>query len=328
MSQDNDDFLQNLSGTQGASVTSLSQLWAKKYVQNLVEIDNVKKGRANTAQGLLYSLRSSGVNAWLVTESMLAREVQRHRIDPGLIDPWEISKDIHDIYKKLLSAYANDVIPRRFSLLISSDIGRIRRKWTKQDPRLISFVSMQFHHTGQELVGSISLKEKILFGEYLKVIDDHLYMPLQRAYEAAAQHDYESPPLAVVRHILPVSTKIAKEICQRVIEVYPNYRSKSGLLSDPSLQISSIRDVEMFQVYLWVCVLEGNMAAIQQELFPLCLMLYPTLRVSWELVRLMLYLMGKKIANLLGQEQATIFQPYFRELWSMFSPEVLPAIEP
>lgn len=327
MNQDNNEgFLQNLSGTEGASVTSLSQLWAKKYVQNLVELDNLKKGRVNTAKGLLYSLRSSGVNAWLTTESMLAREVQRHRIDPTLIDPWEISKDIHDIYKKVLSAYANDVIPRRFSVLISSDLGRIRRKWTKQDPRLIGFVSMQFHHTGQELLEPISLREKILFSEYLKVIDDHLYMPLQRAYEAAAGHDYDSPPLAVVRQLLPVSSKIAKQISQRVIEVYPNYRAKSGLLSNPSIQISSVRDVEMFQVYLWVCVLEGNMAAIQQELFPLCLMLYPTLRVSWELVRLMLHLMGKKIGTLLGQEQATIFRPYFQELWSMFSPEVLPAV--
>jgi hypothetical protein len=41
----------------------------------------------------------------------------------------------------------------------------------------------------------------------------------------------------------------------------------------------------MFQVYLWVCVLEDTISSGQQELFPLCVMLYPRLNVRWELVQ-------------------------------------------
>lgn len=316
-------FIGESGETNEQSISSLSKLWAKKYVQNLVELDPLKSGRAERACQLLSSLRTASIQAWFKTENLLTRQVERHQIDPKLIDPWEISQDAHYIYKKALSAYSENVIPRRLSVLIASDLGCIRRKWTEVDPRVIGFVSMQFHYTGQQLLRELPVQEKLLICEYMKVIDDYLYMPLQRAYEAAAKYDYDSPQLAAVQQILPVSSKIAKEICQRVMELYPNYRCQSGLLSESTVQISSVRDVEMFQVYLWVCVLEGTIMAIQQELFPLCLMLYPTLKVSWELVRQMLHLLRKEICLCLPSQQLAMFQPYWEALWEMFSPEVL-----
>ncbi|MGQ4647936.1 hypothetical protein [Lyngbya aestuarii] len=322
----NDDgyqkLLQKLEEPTAVSIDNLSKLWAKKYIQNLVELDKTKDGRLATAQKMLSSLRSLSAHAWIRTESFLASEVKRHDIDYRLIDPWEISRDAYEIYKKALSAYADNVKPRRLSVSIASDLGRIRQKYTKQDPRLISFVSMQFHYTGKLLLEPLPVLENSLVSGYFKVIDDHLYMPLQRAYEAAAKHDYDSPNLKAVRKLLPVSSELAKTIHQRVTELYPRYRSYSGLLSNPAVQVSSIRDIEMFQVYLWVCILEKNTLAIQQELFPLCLMIYPSLKVSWELVRLMLSLLNQEIRGVLGRENLEIFQPYLLALMSMFSPEV------
>jgi hypothetical protein len=80
----------------------------------------------------------------------------------------------------------------------------------------------------------------------------------------------------------------------------------------------------MFQVYLWVCVLEHSVAAIQQELFPLCVMLYPPLKVRWELVRQMLHLIGMELKKRLEPQQVSLFMPYFQSLWELFSPEVFP----
>ncbi|MEO3706783.1 hypothetical protein [Trichormus azollae] len=51
---------------------------------------------------------------------------------------------------------------------------------------------------------------------YFNVIDDHLYMPLQLAYEVAAKHNYNSSVLSAVQNLLLVSTQTAKNICQRV----------------------------------------------------------------------------------------------------------------
>jgi hypothetical protein len=107
------------------------------------------------------------------------------------------------------------------------------------------------------------------------------------------------------------------------MEIFPKYETMSGKLTDEVVRTSSIRDVEMFQVYLWVCALEGNISAIQKELFPLCVMLYPTLKVQWELVRQMLHLLRFEIQDHLTTEQANILMPYFQVLSSMFSSEVL-----
>jgi hypothetical protein len=326
-SEDDVFFFSVLEEVEDDSIKELSKLWAQRYIQNLVELDPTNTGREEIASQLFGNLRSASARAWMTTENLLAREIKRHKIDSKLIDPWEISKDAYYIYEKALSAYAENVIPRRLSVQISADLGGIRNKWTNLDPRVISFVSMQFHHTGRELISELPQKEQILLSEYFKVIDDHLYMPLQRAYEAAAKEDYNSPRLDLVQQLLPMSGKIAQDICKRVIDLYPNYQSASGLLSKPSVRVSSLRDVEMFQVYLWVCVLEGDIDALQQELFPLCLMLYPTLNVSWELVRQMLHLMGQRIHAELSAKQAATLQPYIQALWVMFSPQVLLALK-
>lgn len=326
-SEDDVFFFPVLEETEDDSIKELSKLWAKRYIQNLVELDPASSGREEIASQLFGNLRSASARAWMTTENLLSREIRRHKIDSKLIDPWEISKDAYYIYEKALSAYAENVIPRRLSVQISADLGGIRNKWTNLDPRVISFVSMQFHHTGRELISDLPQKEQVLLSEYFKVIDDHLYMPLQRAYEAAALEDYNSPRLDLVQQLLPISGKISQDICKRVIDLYPDYQSTSGLLSKPSVRVSSLRDVEMFQVYLWVCVLEGDTAAIQEELFPLCLMLYPTLNVSWELVRQMLHLMGQRIHAELSAKQAATLQPYIQALWVMFSPQVLLALK-
>lgn len=347
-------------------VESLAQQWAKKYFQSLQVDTKVREdfdtqnlshlispaGRERTALKITTSLRSASAKAWNKTEALLSAEVNRHRIDPQAINPWEIAADSFKIYQKVLNVYTQQATSRPLSLVmklaqadnplyeqaleiyteqvapsqlarvIGGDIGAMRKKYTSQDPRVIGFVSMQFHYTSQMLMESLEPVERSLVGAYFKVIDDHLYMPLQRAYEAAANHNYDSVVVSAVQKLLPVSTQIAKKICQRVTELYPNYRSMSGILSEPVVKTSSIRDVEMFQVYLWVCALEGSVTAIQEELFPLCVMLYPTLKVHWEIIRQMLHLLGQELQVYLTPAEANTVMPYFQTLWYMFSPEV------
>lgn len=311
------------------SIQMLSKLWAKKYVQKLIEPEdaweaNSKGMRAITAQRLLQSLRAISIQAWTKTEALLSQEVKRHGINYKLIDPWEIARDVHDIYEEVLLAYAAQAAPQRLCVSISTKLGRIRQKYTKIDSRVIAFVNMQFHYSGKLLLDSLSKQDQVTVNDYFRIIDDHLYMPLQRAYEAAANHDYNSPTLEIVRQMLPAHREIAKKIATRMIELYPNHRCFSGSLNEPTVKISSIRDIEMFQIYLWVCLLENSIAAIQHELFPLCVMLYPTLNVRWELVRQMLHLMSIELRKRLELPQVSLLLPYFQVLWEMFSPEVFP----
>jgi hypothetical protein len=181
---------------------------------------------------------------------------------------------------------------------------------------------MQFHYTGQKLLEWLTPTEQRLWLPYLKVMDDHMYMPLQAAYEAAANHPFDSPALSAVQHLLPFSSKIAVSVCNQVCRLYPSYASYSGLLSNPTVKTASIRDVEMFQVYLCLCVLEDDIRSVQQELFPLCVMLYPRLKVSWRLIQDMLKTMGWDMHDRLPANDMATFLPYLRTLTEMFSSDV------
>jgi hypothetical protein len=338
--------LQQLPQSGGDQVSLLAQQWAKKYVRNL----DSKKNDANSENGtgdadalfgdqpedvietaepapvvaksLQGMLRNASSQSWQRTEAFLNQEVLRHDIDPELIDPWEVSKDIHDIYKKTIAAYSESLPAYKLSLKISNDVAEARRKFTAVDPRVIAFVSIQFHTTGELLLQDLKPKTQEVVRNYFKVIDDHLYMPLHRAYDAAAQHDIHSPALKLVQHFLPYSTEIAQSICQRVIEIYPNYRCLNGPLNKPIIRTSSVRDVEMFQIYLWVCLLENDLQALQEELFPLCVMIYPGLNVSWELVQQMIFLLGKEIQLRSQGIDVQVLMPFYAALREMFSPAV------
>lgn len=319
-----------------ADVVSLATLWARNYFVSVTTRSDVnqglkaatigeagsKAGRLNTAAHLKDNLSLSSAQAWSMTENLLNEEIRKHGIDPSLINPWEIAEDSHKLFARTLAAYGDRITHRRLSVLIGNEVGQVRAKYTAEDPRAIGFVSMQFHYTGQILLELLSPPEQLLLEPYFKVLDDHLYMPLRAAYEAATHHDYHSPELQAVHHLLPLSTKIACAVCKQVSRQHPGYESYNGLLTSPMVKTSSIRDVEMFQVYLCLCVLENSIQAVQQELFPLCVMLYPRLKVSWRLVQDMLQQIGWEMLNRLPPDHAATFLPHLRTLMDMFSAEV------
>jgi hypothetical protein len=319
-----------------SNVHSLAVLWARKYyvsvtateeqsslrnADNLKEVSS-KEGRERTAENLRQHLTLASARAWSLTETLLAEEIRRHGVNPDLVNPLEIAGDTRYLFEKVLDAYANRLTPRSLSVIVGKDFGQVRQKYTCVDRRAIGFVSMQFHYTGQKLLEWLSVAEQGLWTPYLKVMDDHMYMPLQAAYEAAANHPYDSPALAAVQHLLPVSTKIANSVCKQICRLHPTYRTFSGSLIDNKVRTASIRDVEMFQVYLCLCVLENDIRSVQRELFPLCVMLYPRLRVGWRLVQDMLKTMGWDMHDRLSPDDMATFLPYLRILTEMFSCEV------
>ncbi|MEM7065968.1 MAG: hypothetical protein AAF572_22745 [Cyanobacteria bacterium P01_B01_bin.77] len=318
---------------QCTSPAQLAQLWAKRYVTSVETYDEAPsdsrletESRAAIVEHLTSELRSASAGAWNLTEALLAQEVKRHRINASLIDPWSIAGDVHRVYAKALAAYARHIPPQQLSVKIAAGLGIIRKRYTSSDPRLIGFVSMQFHHCGQLLIESAPEDESDTLASYFKVIDDHLYMPLQRAYNAAAKYAYGDERLKVVQTLLPHSTEIATNVVDRVNQLYPNYQCYTERLDSSVVRVSSVRDTEMFQIYLWTCVLEQSLDSIQQELFPLCVMLYPTLKVNWELVRQMLNLLGQEFKWHVTQGQEQYYAPYHEALWEMFSPSVFPTV--
>jgi Phycobilisome protein len=307
----------------------LAQQWARRYVDKLstpqtsLESPTIKRGlRSDAATRLLDLLRQVSLKAWSQTEALIGDEIRAHGIDQRLINPWEISQDTFQVYEKALEFHTQNTAYARLPALIGPDIARIRKKYTATDARVIAFVSLQFHYTGSMLKGHLSALEKNLLENCFKVIDDHLYMPLHRTYSAAGKHQSDSLRLMTARQLLGFSTEIAEVVVQKVEQIYPGYKTYSGILSDSIVRQSSQRDVAMFQIYLIVCILESSPSILQDELFPLCIMLYPKLKVHWELIRQMLHFIGQEVRVRLGEEQLALFSPYLLMLREMFSPEV------
>ncbi|MEM9452123.1 MAG: hypothetical protein AAGA75_26840 [Cyanobacteria bacterium P01_E01_bin.6] len=312
-----------------SSLSSFSKAWAVRYVRTVNQslpsptFNNDSELRASVAQTLHQSLRAISAQAWNKTENLLAEEVIRHQLQPDMIDPWAIAGDVFHIFDKAFDSYALAMSPERFAVNVAPELGSIRAKFTAVDPRVIGFVSMQFHYTGQLLLEILEPKEKDVLQLYFKAIDDHLYMPLQRAYDAAASYPYASSELNVVRTLLPESSSIAQRVVAKVLLAFPDHQCYSGPLKTSNVMASSIRDAEMFQTYLWVCLLEKNISVVQQELFPLCVMLYPTFNVRWDLVRYMLKLLQREFCRLLAPNEFALCTSPIDVLETIFSSEVV-----
>ncbi len=183
----------------------------------------------------------------------------------------------------------------------------------------LGFMSTQFHLSSKVLLNRLSLPEQLLLSPYFKFVEEQVCIPWQRVCTAAAQHSLNSPVLALVEQLIPKSQEIATRVYRHALERYPTYRSRRGKLDHPEVKASSIRDVEMFQAYLWVCVLEQSMAVMEKELYPLCEMVYPSVSVSWELVESMVGLLVDKILIRLNSEQQSIVQPYTTAMQKLFA---------
>lgn len=234
----------------------------------------------------------------------------------------KLAREDELLYKKALLIYTSQVAPSQLASVIGANVGAMRRKYTKDDRTVIGFEVMQFHYTSQMLLELLSPVERLVVGAYFKLIDDRMYMPLQRAY-AAAKHDYDSHALSAVQQILPATTQIAKNVFQKIVKIYPNYRSYTDLLSDSVVKTSSIRDAEMFQVYLWVCALEKDISKGSTRIISIVCHALSHIKSAVGTYSLFFCTcIGQEIRSSLTPKLADTLMPYFQVMWQMFSPEV------
>jgi len=188
-----------------------------------------------------------------------------------------------------------------------------------RDRRTIGFITTQFHFSTKLVLGKLTVPEQVLLSPYFKFIEEQVCIPLQRVCKAAAKHSFNSPTLALVRQLLPASRDIASTVYRQAAKLYPNHHSRRGGLNNPAIAVSTIRDLEMFQVYLWLCALEGSATVVEQELLPLCMMVFPSVDVTWELVEQMLGLLVDELMNRLKPEQKPLLMPYTQAMQQLFS---------
>ncbi|HAA31058.1 MAG TPA: hypothetical protein DCE56_29310 [Cyanobacteria bacterium UBA8553] len=208
----------------------------------------------------------------------------------------------------------------QFAMLLEPVIKQLREQHKlAKDKRTIGFISTQFHFSTELVLQKITPVEQVLLNPYFKFVEEQVCIPLQRVCYAAAQHNSDSPILAIVEQLLPLSREISSTVYRRATQLNPNYRSLRGKLSHPRVMASTLRDLEMLQVYLWVCILEGNMTAVEQELLPLCIMVFPSVEVTWDLVKQMLQLLMDELIARVKPAHKHRLLPYTQAMQQVLS---------
>jgi len=164
----------------------------------------------------------------------------------------------------------------------------------------------------------LSLGEQVLLLPYFKFIEEQVALPWERVCAAAASHSRSSPAFILVEQMFPQSRDIAQAVFAKLVKLLPHHRSRRGKLEHPGITHSCLRDLEMFQAYLWLCVLEGNMVAIEKELVGLCVLVMTGVDVQWEMVELWNQLLVEEILDRVTPRQRQLLKPYTQRLKDIF----------
>jgi len=234
------------------------------------------------------------------------------------------SGDVIDLSSQVFATWAKQAlelpaIEQLYTELEPSLLELQQQHLVSKDPRTIGFINTQFHFSAALILNKLTLAEQVLVSPYLKFIEEQACIPWRRVCSAAAQHEPSSPILAIVEQMLPLSHKIANKVYNQCIELFPHHQSRRGGLIDPGVTASTTRDLNMFQSYLWLCVLEESMAAVEQELVPLCVMVFPSVDVAWDLVADMTQLLIDEVLDHIPANSKHLVQPYAHTMNEIFS---------
>jgi hypothetical protein len=340
-----------------SSVERLLKLWAARYTidlsslplsQQLLSTSFLEKdspeGRVKTAAKLKGNLLDLNCQmAWLQTKAL-------HNYIPNVLDFHEAKKITESallVYEALLNSYQEQplCIPSLVievsqtvnhlekTPLVEFGLSEIEKLAYKLEPilmafqeqhmackdwRALGFMTTQLKFTNKLIMNKVTPIEKILLSPYLKFIEEQVALPWQRVCAAGAKYDFNSPILALVEQMLPTTEEITRTVYSQLVALFPYHCSRSGFLTTPTVAQSSRRDLNMFQAYLWLCVLEQSLVPIEQELLNLCLMVMEKVGVKWSILKQWTQILIDEVLQHATPEQKTILLPYTQGMQQAF----------
>ncbi|MBE9066961.1 hypothetical protein IQ260_09865 [Leptolyngbya cf. ectocarpi LEGE 11479] len=182
-----------------------------------------------------------------------------------------------------------------------------------------SFLTTQISISNELFLEALNSVEQVLLKPYFDFLEEYVGIPWQRLCIAAENHSCTSSTFTLVEKMLLKIPEISIAVYRKWCQQFSHYYGRRGRLDHPSVVNSALRDFDMFQVYLWICMLEGNLEAIEQELLLLCTLVYQGIGIPWEMtVRGVELLIGEILSHLDLNEQAQAF-PYVQQMLTAFS---------
>lgn len=336
------------------SVEHLLKLWQQRYTQDLFSLYSenfstyslvvkaaLPEGRISTVTKLNNTiLNANSQMVWIQTKKL-------YGYIPNILDINEarqITQFAFRVYEKLLEIYQQQSFQNTFLSLKSKpkgtspsfnipEIGFLictlepiltmfqEEHLVCKDSRCLSFMSTQLHFTNRLILNHLDPAEKLLLAPYLTFIEEHISIPWHRVCLAAAKYTFNSPQLKILKQMFPASSHIAESVYRQLLESLSNYQSHSGDLNQPDIRHSCERDLNMFQAYIWLCMLEKTLVPIETELLPMCMVLVETFDIEWELTEKWCELLTNTLENFVRPEYKALLQSYTQKVKNLFFQE-------
>lgn len=345
------------------SVNRLVKLWAQRYTPDLSPLaSKPDKASAYGALSIAASPEGRAATAIKLNQRLIEIKCQMAAIEtnclygyvPKIVDFSDaklLAPYAFEIYQKLIDIYqqsSDTISPYTLTSLIAAansnktsptSWGMPVEKLAKEleplliafqgqhialrDWRTLGFITTLLNFSNKLMPDKLTLPEQILIKPYFRFVEEQVALPWQRICAAAARHQLDSSALILVEQMIPQSLEIAHAVYYKLVQLLPNHRSRRGGLDDPGIKHSCLRDLQMFQGYLWLCLLEDTMNPIEHELVDLCVMVMTGVKVKWEMTELWNKLLIEEIISRITLGQKSILQPYASAMEKAFIKEQL-----
>lgn len=178
-----------------------------------------------------------------------------------------------------------------------------------EDKRTLGFLTTLLNFCNDLILKSMPAVEKLLIYPYFKFVEEQVALPWQRVCLAASCHSFDSLAFTAVETCLPQAQTVAERTYQQLTEMLPHHYSRRGLISNAEIAHSTLRDLQMNQAYFWLSVLEGTLSSVEEELIPLCTMVFPAIGVSWKLIALSNQVLFDELLSVMDLAQADYIRP-------------------
>ncbi|MBE9065872.1 hypothetical protein IQ260_04315 [Leptolyngbya cf. ectocarpi LEGE 11479] len=338
---------------QGETANRLAKIWTNRYIPDLSQfltINNAltdrrmigeilsKKGRERTVQ----KLSRKNITEQCNLAAVRARQLYANDTAATFRPTSHLAKLLSRIYFQLLDIYQETT-----SISMSSDIqsksplGTSLPSWgipeintlaTALSPLLselqewnrsfdnwktVGFSTAQINLSNSLLLEQLTDLEQVFLRGYFQFLEEQVALPWQRMCSAAADYTPSSSLFLTVERLLPMTTNIAEVVHKRWSRSFPNYASRRGTLTSAAIRHSSVRDFEMFQIYLWLSCLEKNLTHIEQELSAICVIVYGALNIPWTMTVDGTTLLMHELLNRLEPHERGLVSPYAQAMIRM-----------
>ena len=182
----------------------------------------------------------------------------------------------------------------------------------------LGFMTTQINLTNTLLVQNLDPVEQAIMAPYFSFLEDHVALPWQRLCAVAANHKAGGPMFSIVERMLPMLSDISAAAHQQWSDDFPYYCTRRGRLNQPKVKQSSLRDFNMFQVYLWLSFLQRHSNVIEQELVVLCRVVYSQLGIPWDMTLRGTKLLIDKVLSHLEPYERSLVTPCANNMMNVF----------